>query len=123
MSDPTKKEKLVKVQILQRFSAEKTVFKVGQTIEVNRVNAEHWCRRRLAKRVGEASSAPANNAPPPAENDLGKVLPEQLADILGKGGFATVEAVAGASDDELLAVKGVAAATLKQVREVIPAKD
>ena len=72
--------------------------------------------------AGEETPARKTTGTTGAESDE---LPEDLqgrAALLKDERFVTVTAVAHASDEDLLTVKGIAQQTLDAIREVIPAK-
>src|SRR5688572_1256867 len=77
----------------------------------------------------ELQAKGALEAPPPPElpnrsmlsgdQSGGQSAPElapEIAEKLAEGGFDTVEAICAASDDELLAVKGIGPAALRDIR-------
>jgi hypothetical protein len=67
----------------------------------------------------------ANAVPEPAQppmNDVSRLdIEEKLKTTLLGAGFDTVDDLAGASDEELLAVKGVGPAAIAKVREAVAA--
>jgi len=50
------------------------------------------------------------------------LLNDRLVDVLERAGYGTVASIAGASDEDLRAVNGVGPVTLREIRELIPAK-
>jgi|694.fasta_scaffold11782_15 hypothetical protein len=78
--------------------------------------------RVLATELIKLSAALAELLPPQEEKQVAPTLAEvlgnsRLASALAKAGFATVEAVRNAPDDDLLAVSGVNEKGLAQIRE------
>ena len=58
------------------------------------------------------------------EDTLAEVLKNaRLAAVLARAGYATTTAVAGAGDEQLLAIDGVSEKALRQIRERVPAVD
>ena len=56
------------------------------------------------------------------EDALAEVLKNaRLAAVLARAGYGTTTAVAGAGDEQLLAIDGVSEKALRQIRERIPA--
>lgn len=54
-------------------------------------------------------------------HELAAVLDQEIAGKLVAGGFQDAETVSLATDDQLLEVSGIGSATLKRIREAIPA--
>lgn len=48
--------------------------------------------------------------------EIGEILNDDLVELLEKLGLASMEKIAGCSDEELLAIPGVGPATLKKLR-------
>jgi DNA integrity scanning protein DisA with diadenylate cyclase activity len=72
----------------------------------------------LEKRI-EALEERLGEVPVPSVESvitLNSVYGEDLAALLQENGYSTVEQVALASDEDLLAVKGIGPASLKQIR-------
>lgn len=67
---------------------------------------------------GETADADGDGRPVPSEK-LRELLGEELCGLLLNAGYADAQAVRDASDEDLLAIKGVGTAKLEQIRAAI----
>lgn len=82
-------------------------------------------QRQVEAASGKAASGPeADSHEDESEEEQGpmeQVFGQEIADILVTGGYDSVEKVAKAADEDLLAVKQVGKGRLKQIREMYEA--
>lgn len=78
--------------------------------------------KELEARVAALEAKLVVGNPAPDIDDvltLHDVFGDELAGLLSEAGYATVEAVKVASDDDLKAIQGVGPATVKKIRELL----
>lgn len=109
----------MKIRTLAPMSIDHKRVEAGKVVEVQDGHARMMIYAGRAEAVDKAVAPPEDANKP--QDALSAAFGADVAELLRTSGFADPAAVAAASDDDLQAIKGIGAATVKKIREAIEA--
>jgi DNA-directed RNA polymerase alpha subunit len=89
----------------------------GEAFDTNQ--AIRTLARAMIKLAGVGDGSPVQEEIVYAGQDIASLLNSRLANALVRGGYGSPESLIAATDEELLAVRGVSDKALQQIREKV----